>query len=59
MYPGSLLATFADFALLGGADVTTGRNWGASGAWQPMLCIPNLPARYCRRHLNTMLALSP
>lgn len=59
MYPGSWVTTFAALALLGIADGTTGRNCGASGVWQAMLCVPNLPARYSRRHLNTMLVLSP
>ena len=60
MYPGSWLALVAGVTLLGAAaTVTTGRNKGASGAGQPLFGASNLPARYCRRHLNSMLALSP
>ena len=59
MYPGSRLAALAGFALLGVADVTTGRNWGVSDGWLLLICMPSWPARYCRRHLNSMLALSP
>jgi hypothetical protein len=59
MYPGSLLATLAGFTLLGVADVKTGTNRGVSGVRLPLLCAPNSPTRYSRRHLNSMLALSP
>ena len=60
MCPGSGFALVAGATLLGvAAAVTTGRNRGASGGWQPLFGASNLPARYCRLHLNSMLALSP